>query len=109
MSKVLYIDFEGVEDIISTMMDNPMLKKAITRTNLYKFWDSILPEKFKGKSRPFGMLPGGIMTVACQNPIVAQELSLHKIMLIKKFEPYAKSLKMRVVDLKFDPKRWSVD
>ena len=109
MSKVLYTDFEGVEDIISTMMDNPMLKKAITRTNLYKFWDSILPEKFKGKSKPFGMLPGGIMTVACQNPIVAQELSLHKIMLIKKFEPYAKSLKMRVVDLKFDPKRWSVD
>jgi hypothetical protein len=106
MSKVLYTDFEGVEDIISSMMDNPQLKKAITKTNLYKFWDSILPEKFRGKSKPFGMLPGGIMTVACQNPIVAQELSLHKIMLIKKFEPYAKSLKIRVQDLKFDPKRW---
>ena len=106
MSKVLYTDFEGVEDIISSMMDNPQLKKAITKTNLYKFWDSILPDKFRGKSKPFGMLPGGIMTVACQNPIVAQELSLHKIMLIKKFEPYAKSLKMRVIDLKFDPKRW---
>ena len=109
MSKVLYTDFEGVEDIISSMMDNPQFKKAITKTNLFKFWDSILPEKFKGKSRPFGMLPGGIMTVACQNPIVAQELSLHKIMLIKKFEPYANSLKMRVVDLRFDPKSWSVD
>ena len=106
MSKVLYTDFEGVEDIIGSMMDNPQLKKALTRTNLYKFWDSILPEKFRGKSKPFGMLPGGIMTVACQNPIVAQELSLHKIMLIKKFEPYAKSLKIRVQDLKFDPKRW---
>ena len=109
MSKVLYTDFEGVEDVISSMMDNPQLKKAITKTNMYKFWDSILPEKFKGKSRPYGMLPGGIMTVACQNPVIAQELSLHKIMLIKKFEPYAKSLKIRVVDLKFDPKRWSVD
>ena len=106
MSKILYTDFEGVEDVITSMMDNPMLKKAITRTNMYKFWDSILPEKFKGKSKPFGMLPGGIMTVACQNPVVAQELSLHKIMLIKKFEPYAKSLKMRVTDLKFDPKKW---
>ncbi len=109
MSKVLYTDFEGVDDIIGSMMDNPQLKKAITRTNMYKFWDSILPEKFRGKSKPYGMLPGGIMTVACQNPVVAQELSLHKIMLIKKFEPYAKSLKMRVIDLKFDPKRWSVD
>ena len=106
MSKVLYTDFEGVEDIISSMMDNPQLKKAITKTNLYKFWDSILPEKFKGKSKPFGMLPGGVMTIACQNPIVAQELSLHKIMLIKKFEPFAKSLKIRVQDLRFDPKRW---
>ncbi len=106
MSKVLYTDFEGVDDIIGAMMDNPQLKKALTRTNMYKFWDSILPEKFKGKSRPYGMLPGGIMTVACQNPVVAQELSLHKIILVKKFEPYAKSLKMRVLDLKFDPKRW---
>ncbi len=106
MSKVLYTDFEGVEDIIGSMMDNPQLKKAITRTNMYKFWDSILPEKFRGKSKPFSMLPGGIMTVACQNPVVAQELSLHKIMLIKKFEPYAKSLKMRITDLKFDPKKW---
>ena len=109
MGKVLYTDFEGVDDIISTMMDNPQLKKALTRTNLYKFWNNILPEKFKNKSKPYGMLPGGIMTVACQNPIVAQELSLHKIMLLKKFEPYAKSLKMRVIDLKFDPKRWNLD
>ena len=106
MGKVLYTDFEGVSDIIGSMMDNPQLKKALTRTNLYTFWESILPEKFKGKSRPYGMLPGGIMTVACQNPIVAQELNLHKIMLLKKFEPFAKSLKMRVIDLRFDFKRW---
>ena len=38
---------------------------------------------------------------------VAQELSLHKIMLLKKFEPFAKSLNIRVVDLKFDPKKWA--
>ena len=106
MSKVLYTDFEGVDDIINLMMDNPQLKKALTRTNLYKFWDNILPDKYKGKSKPYGMLPGGIMTVACQNPIVAQELNLHKILLLKKFEPFAKSLKMRVIDLRFDFKRW---
>ena len=109
MSKVLYTDFEGVEDIIGAMMDNPQLKKAISRTNMYKFWDSILPEKLRGKSKPFSMLPGGVMTVVCKNPIIAQELSLHKIMLIKKFEPYAKSVNMRVLDLRFDPKRWSED
>ena len=50
----------------------------------------------------------GTMVVACENPIIAQELLLHKIMLIKKFEPYAKSLNMRVVDLKFDAKKWEL-
>lgn len=106
MSKVLYTDFEGVKDIIDTIMDNPHLKKAITKTNLYKFWNNILPTKLKGKSKPYGMLPGGIMTVACENPVVAQELNLHKIMLLNKFKPFANSLNIRVLDLKFSPKQW---
>ncbi len=109
MGKVLYTDFEDVESLISKMMDSPQLKKAITRTNLYKSWDNVLPEKFKGKSKPYSMLPGGIMVIACSNPVVAQELSLHKIILMKKFEPYAKSLNMRIIDLKFDPKKWVID
>ena len=106
MGKILYTDFEAVEDIIGSMMSNPQVKKAITKTNLYSFWDKILPEKIKGKSRPYSMLPGGTMVVACQNPVVAQELSLQKILLLKKFEPYLKSLNLRVKDFKFDSKRW---
>lgn len=106
MKKVLYTDFEGVDTIINELMDSPQFKKAVTRTNLYNFWDKILPDKFKNKSRPFSMLPGGIMVIACQNHIVAQELSLYKVILLKKFEPYLKTLKMRVVDFKFDPKKW---
>lgn len=109
MKKILYTDFEGVDNVISSMMDNPQLKKAITRTNLKNFWDKILPQKFKGKSQPYSMLPGGVMVIACENPIVAQELSLYKVILLKKFEPYIKSLKMRVVDFKFDPKKWIID
>ena len=109
MKKILYTDFEGVDSVISSMMDNPQLKKAITRTNLNSFWNKILPAKFKGRSKPYSMLPGYVMVIACENPIVAQELSLHKIILLKKFEPYAKSLKMKVSDFKFDPKKWIID
>lgn len=107
MGKVLYTDFEEIENIINSMISSPQLKKAITRTNLYKFWNSILPEKFQNKSKPYSMLPGGIMVIACQNPVVAQELSLYKILLIKKFEPYTKSLKIRVTDFRFDSKKWT--
>ena len=106
MKKVLYTDFEGVDTIIDSMMDSPEFKRAVTRTNLYSFWDKILPEKFKKRSRPYSMLPGGIMVIACENHIIAQELALYKIILLKKFEPYLKTLKMRVNDFKFDPKKW---
>ena len=106
LGNYLYTDFESIETIIGSMMDNPQMKKAVARTNLFKIWDSILPEKFKQKSRPFSMLPGGMMVVACQNSVVAQELSLYKIMLLNKFEPYAKTLNMNVKDFKFDPKKW---
>ena len=106
MGKVLYTDFTGIDDIVNSMMDNPHYKKAMARTNLYNLWDGIMPEKIRGKSKPFSMLPGGTMVVACQNPVVAQELSLKKVLLMKKFEPYAKGLNMRIQDLKFDPKKW---
>ena len=109
MKKVLYTDFEGVDSVINSMMDNPQRQKAIARTNLYNFWDKILPQKFKKKSRPYSMMPGGIMVIACENPIVAQELSLYKIILLKKFEPYLHTLKMRVTDFKFDPKKWQCE
>ena len=109
MSKVLYTDFEGIDSLIESMMDNPQVKKAVARTTLYNFWDSILPQKFKNRSKPYSMLPGGTMVIACENAVVAQELSLYKVVLLNKFEPYLKTLKMRVKDFKFDPKKWSTD
>ena len=106
MGKVLYTDFENVDSVIDSMMDNPHLYKAMRRTTLFNFWDKILPQKFQKRSRPFSMMPGGIMVIACENPVIAQELSLYKVMLLKKFQPYLKSMNMTVKDLKFDPKKW---
>ena len=108
MSKVLYTDFEPVDDLLSTYMSNPNFKKAIAKTNLYNFWDGILPEKYKNMSKPFGMMPGKIMIIACKNPIVAQELTLRKTMLLTKFQPYLQKLNLHVDDFKFDAKKWSL-
>lgn len=90
------------------MMDNPQFKKAVARTNLFNMWDNILPEKFRKKSRPYSMLPGSVMVIACENPVIAQELSLRKVLLIQKFQPYLKTMQMKVCDLKFDPKKWGI-
>ena len=49
------------------------------------------------------------MVIACENAIVAQELMLKKTQILTKLEPYLKSLKMKVKDLRFDPKKWRVE
>lgn len=106
MKKVLYTDFVTTESLIEELLDKKEIKKAITRNNLYKFWDKIAGKKFADKSRPYSMMGGGVMVIACENSIVAQELTLRKTQLLVKFEPYLKSLKMNVKDLRFDPKKW---
>ena len=102
----MYTDFEGVDSVIAELLNNKDIKKAVTRSNLYKFWKSIVGEKFGEKSKPYSMIGGGVMVIACANNVVAQELLYQKIMIIKKFSPYLKSLKINLKDIKFDPKKW---
>lgn len=104
--KILYTDFEGIESIIDSMLSSTELKKAVTRNNLYKFWEKIVGKKFSEKSKPYSMMGGGVLVVACANSMVAQELMLQKTQILEKFKPYLKSLHMNVKDIKFDPKKW---
>lgn len=106
MKKVLYTDFVTSESLIEELLENKEIKKAITRNNLYQFWDKVAGEKFAKKSKPYSMMGGGIMVIACENAIVAQELTLRKTQILTKFEPYLKSLKFKIKDLRFDPKKW---
>ncbi len=109
MKKVLYTNFVSTEEIIADMLENKDIKKAVTRSNLYKFWSKVAGEKFAEKSKPYSMLGGGVMVIACENAIVAQELMLKKTQLLVQLQPYLKSLKIKVKDLKFDPKKWQIE
>lgn len=104
--KVLYTDFEDTESIIDKMLSSTELKKAVTRNNLYKFWDKIVGKKFSEKSKPYSMMGGGVLVIACASSAVAQELMLQKPQILEKFKPYLKSLHMNVKDIKFDCKKW---
>lgn len=107
MKKILYTDFVGTSEIIAEMLENKEIKKAMTRSNLYKFWGKVAGAKFASKSKPYSMIGGGVMVIACENSIVAQELMLKKTQLLVKLKPYLDSLKINVKDLKFDAKKWT--
>lgn len=104
--KILYSDFEEIGSIVETMLSSPEMKKAVTRSNLYKFWRKVVGEKFGEKSKPYSMMGGGVLVVACANSAIAQELMLQKTQIVVKLEPYLKSLHIKIKDIKFDPKKW---
>lgn len=107
MEKILYTDFEGIDDIMQAMFgDNELFQKAMRRSNLYKFWSKVVGKPFDTKSKPYGMMNGTTMIIACQSAVVVQELTLRKKQIIKKFAPYVKSLRINLKDIMFDVKRW---
>ncbi|MCM1339343.1 MAG: DUF721 domain-containing protein [Muribaculaceae bacterium] len=106
MKKILYTKFQNMDEIIAEMMKHAAVRKAITRANLCKFWSKVAGEKFAQNSKPYSMIKGSVMVIACKTPIVAQELMLRKTQLLVKFKPYVESLEMRLTDLRFDPKKW---
>jgi len=109
MKKILYSNFKNIDEIITQLAEQKEFKRAIKRSNLYKFWNKVAGEKYSKYSKPYSMLKGNVMVIACETPAVAQELMLHKMELIKKLKPYVESLKMTVNDLKFDAKKWFVE
>ncbi len=106
MEKVPYTDFVTTESLIEELLKNKEFKKAITRSNLYKFWKKVAGEKFADKSKPYSITYDKVMVVACKNAIVAQELTLRKLQILTSMQPYLKSLKINVKDLRFDAKKW---
>ena len=108
MKKIRYLKIKNIDDIIAEMSKNAVIRKALTRTNLCKFWRKVAGEKFAQNSKPYSMIKGSIMVIACKTPIVAQELLLRKTQLLVKFKPYVESLNMKLTDLRFDAKKWSI-
>ncbi len=106
MKKILYTKFKNIDDIIADLMKNAAIRKALTRANLCKFWNKVAGEKFAQNSKPYSMVKGSIMVIACKTPVVAQELMLRKTQLLVKFKPYVESLNMKLTDLRFDAKKW---
>ena len=104
--KILYSNFEDASSIIESMMSSSELKKAVTRNNLYKFWAQVVNKKLSDRSKPYGMMGGGTLIIACENSIVAQELMMQKAQILQRFQPFLKSLRMNVKDIKFDQKKW---
>ena len=81
--------------------------KSMSCCMLFKFWKNVAGKKFEKLSIPYE-LKGATLFVSVMSPAVIQELSFFKKELIEKYAPYAEGLNLKITDIRFDYKNWSV-
>ena len=55
MKKIEYTNFTDGASLIEEMLEKREIKRAITRNNLYKFWEKVAGYKLAQKSKPYAM------------------------------------------------------
>ena len=106
MKKILYSGLENIGDVVNSLVKESDLNKGIQRSMLFKFWGKIVGKKFEKITRPVSINPRGELIVACANSMVTSELLMFKKDILKKMEPYSKSLNINISDLVFSHKIW---
>ena len=107
MKKILYSDFNDVGSVLDSVIKNSDLQYGIKKSVLTKFWPKVVGKKFENYSRPESLNRSGILSVACANATVTSELTMFKHDILKKLEPYSKSLDLKIVDIAFSHKIWT--
>ena len=106
MKKILYSGLDNIGDVVNSIVKASDLDKGIQRSMLFKFWGKIVGKKFEKITRPVSINPRAELIVACANSMVTSELLMFKKDILKKMEPYAKSLNIEISDLVFSHKIW---
>ena len=106
MEKILYSDFENVEDILSSLKRKLQPKKQSKVLTLFFAWREIAGEKLAKFSKPIGLTKDKTLIVACKNAMISQELYLNKNRILESVKFYAQNLQLKVEDISFSHKIW---
>ena len=80
--------------------------KSIKQSTLFGFWKKIVGKKFANNTKCINLNDEGVLTVACKNSFISNELFMFKEEILRKTNVYATPLGLTVVDLNFSHKIW---
>ena len=106
MKKILYSNFENVEDILSDLKKQLKPKEQSKIMTLFLSWPQVVGNKLAEYSRPVWLSKDKLLTVACKNSMISQELYLNKDRILKSLQFYAENLQLKVENVCFSHKIW---
>ena len=106
MKKILYTEFQTVDEIINGLKKSFNFKSQNQTELINEIWSKIVSEKILKFTQPLKINDLKVLSIACQNAVVANELMLQKNALVKRFNSFSQDYKIEINDMFFSYKLW---
>ena len=93
--------------IFAKSLKDGRLQDIVKHSTIFSFWGEIVGRKFEKITKPYA-IKKSIFYVSVKSPVVSQELSLNKKILIKKINSYSMPLGFEIKDIIFEYKNFEV-
>ena len=106
MKKILYTEFQTIDEVIDGLKKSLNIKSQSQTEIINKIWGKIVNEKLLKFTQPLKINDLNVLSIACQNAVVANELMLQKNALIKRFNSISQDYNIKINDMFFSYKLW---
>ena len=106
MKKLNNSNFELLEDIIKELDFQYKQDNQNNLDNLNKYWRELVGKKISAFSKVINFSDKNILTVACSDSFVANELYYEKQNLLEFMNKNMQNLGITIKDIKFNYKKW---
>lgn len=106
MKKILYTEFQTIDEVIDGLKKSLNIKAQSQTELINKIWVKIVSGKLIKFTQPLKINDLKVLSIACQNAVVANELMLQKKALIKRFNSYSLDYNIEINDMFFSYKLW---
>ena len=91
--------------VFAQSLNDTKLQSVIKHSTIFSFWGEIAGKKFEKISIPY-LIKGSVFYVSARSPVIIQELSLYKDILIKKINSYSMPLGIEIKKISFSYKNY---
>ena len=99
-------NFSSISEILNEKLFNTNKSSIIIKySTIFSFWEQIVAKKFINSTKPKAIKNSKIY-ILCKNSVVAQEISMHKTLILNKLKTYAQPLDVIISDLVVNFKDW---
>lgn len=109
MKRLNNSNFELLREVFKEMQFEKETSAIEAREELFNSWEEIIGDKIAKLSKVWELSADNILTIACADSFVANELYFAKDKIFSLVEEKAEKLGIKIKDIKFNYKIWKED